>query len=129
VKARRSSSTASSRVAVPVPGEDGEIVGVLGASVYLDVLSARIDEALRLGPQQIFYAVDAEPRTALNKETDLIFASPLEEEDPEIERAFTEILANEEGVIEYEFRERRRTVRYRRSEVTGWWYAFGIVQV
>jgi hypothetical protein len=40
-------------------------------------------------------------------------------------RAFTEMLAGQEGAVTYDFRGSRRTVLYRRSPVTGWWYGFG----
>lgn len=41
-------------VAVPVRGSDNAIVGVLGASVHLDSLSARIKSEMQLAPDHLF---------------------------------------------------------------------------
>jgi len=114
-------------VAVPVRGAQGAVVGVLGASVYLDQLSERIREQMRLGPKNIFFSFDAEPRLALVWDPDLIFANP-RELGPEIDQAFTEMLSRDEGTIRYTFRGLERVVLYRKSPVTGWRYAFGVVR-
>ena len=45
----------------------------------------------------------------------------------DLARAVREMLAHQEGTVVYEFEGARRTLRYRRSAVTGWWYALGIV--
>ena len=45
--------------------------------------------------------------------------------DEGMRRAFTKILSSDEGVVRYTFRGRERTMLYRKSPVTGWWYAFG----
>lgn len=47
--------------------------------------------------------------------------------DAELAAAFEEMLSKEAGVIDYTFRNQKRTVAYRKSPVTGWWYAFGVV--
>lgn len=43
-------------------------------------------------------------------------------------KAFTEMLATSEGTVTYTFRGRSRTVLCRKSPVTGWWYALGVLQ-
>jgi hypothetical protein len=57
----------------------------------------------------------------------LIFVEP-KELGEEVERAFAEMLSHEEGAVTYTFRDKQRTVLYRKSSLTGWWYAFGVVQ-
>lgn len=125
--ASRATGRSSAIVAVPVRGTDGEIVGVLGSSVYLDSLSARIREEIDLQPDQIFFSIDATPIGALQDDPEQIFLHPYELDEPELEDAIHEMLARDEGVVNYRFRGRRRTVLYRRSDVSGWWYAFGRV--
>ncbi len=117
-------------VAVPVYGADGEeVVGVLGASVYLDELSQRLEREMRLQPEQIFFSLDATALVGLHADPELIFLHPLEEEgEPELQRAVREMLSLEEGQVSYSFRDRRRMVLYRQSPVTGWWYGFGVIQ-
>ncbi len=113
-------------IAVPVKGRDGAVVGVLGASVYLKPLSDRIREEMRLGDDLIFYSFDATPRLALVWDTSLVFTNP-KDLGVEVDRAFTEMMTKDAGVVRYTFHEKRRTVVYRRSTVTGWWYGFGLV--
>ncbi|WP_242345166.1 PDC sensor domain-containing protein [Anaeromyxobacter terrae] len=114
-------------VAVPVKGRDGSVVGVLGASIYLDKLSARIREEMNLGDDLIFYTFDATPLLAIVWDPMLVFTNP-KLLGPEVDKAFTEMLSKNEGVVRYTFREKQRTVVFRKSAVTGWWYAFGLVQ-
>jgi hypothetical protein len=115
-------------VAVPVLGRDNGVVGALGASVHLDSLSARIGQEMGLGPNHLFYSLDTEPLVGLHVDPQTIFLHPLEEGDPDVERAMREILSRDEGVVSYPFRGTQRTVLFRRSPVTGWWYAFGVLE-
>src|SRR5690606_13200558 len=117
--ASRATGRSSAIVAVPVRGTDGDIVGVLGSSVYLDSLSACIREEIDLQPDQIFFSIDATPIGALQDDPEQIFLHPYELDEPELEDAIHEMLARDEGVVNYRFRGRRRTVLYRRSDVSG----------
>lgn len=113
-------------VAVPVKGKDGAVAGVLGASVYLDRLSAQLREELGLGRGEHFYAFDAEERVALHPDSPKIFVRA-EAFGPEVQRAFGEMRERGEGFVRYTYEDRPRTLIYRRSDVTGWWYAFGVL--
>lgn len=125
----RSSNRNSAVVAVPVRGRDNSIVGVLGSSVQLDSLAARIRQEMGgLDESTIFYAIDAEPLGALNSDPSLIFTDPMKLGDAAMRKAFTDMLTSEEGVVTYDFRGGHRTVIYRKSPITGWWYAFGVIR-
>jgi hypothetical protein len=126
--ASRATGKSSAIVAVPVRGAEGLIVGVLGSSVYLDSLSLRIEREMQLEPDHLFFSLDAEPLVGLNSNPQIIFLRPLEEGDPELATAMRQILSREEGVVSYRFRGAPRTVLYRKSLVTGWWYGFGVLQ-
>jgi len=114
-------------VAVPVRGEGGSVVGVLGASVYLDKLSARLGREMALDRGVIFYSFDHTGRVGLNWDPSLIFrkAQRLGEED--LTRAIKEMLSKQQGMVSYRFRGRERSVLFRRSALTGWWLVFGVV--
>ena len=58
-------------VAVPVR-RDGEVVGGLGASIFLTNLSEILAEEVDLSPDMTFYAVTTEGKVALHLETELI---------------------------------------------------------
>jgi hypothetical protein len=124
----RATQRSTAIVAVPIRGQRNEIVGVLGASVFLDSLSTRIREALRFEPDHLFFTIDEEPLVGLHMDPEIIFLHPLDEGDPELDRAMREMLSRESGAASYRFRGRQRTVLFRTSPVTGWRYAFGILQ-
>jgi hypothetical protein len=124
----RATGRSTAIVAVPVRGSGGEIVGAFGASVHLDSLSQHIQREMGLGAEHVFYTLDAEPMVGLHADPETIFLHPLEEGDPDLERAIREMLEHGQGAISYAFRGRERTVLYRRSPVTGWLYAFGMLQ-
>lgn len=114
-------------VAVPVVRPDKTVVGVLGSSVYLDQLSTRLEREMDLDNLMIFYSFDAQPLKGLVWDRDLIFVDPTKlpgEED--FSRAIKEMMSKAQGINSYIFRGRQRTVLFRRSAVTGWWYVFGI---
>jgi hypothetical protein len=123
----RSTGRSTAIVAVPVRAADGTVVGALGNSVHLDSLSMLIENEMDLQPDQIFFTLDTTPMVGLHNESGIIFLHPLEQGDPELEAAIREILRNEEGTVSYSFRGQPRTVLYRRSPMTGWWFAFGLL--
>jgi hypothetical protein len=123
----RSTGRSVAIVAVPVRGEGGRVVGALGASIHLDSLSLRITHEMQLPDEVVFYAIDSVPLGALNRDPGLIFTEPLQL-GRDLARAIREMLAHEEGVVTYQFRNSVRTVRYRKSPVTGWWYALGVLR-
>lgn len=124
-------STATGRsvgiVAVPIRARDGSFIGAFGASVYLDKLSERLRTEMALPEAAIFYSFDAAPLLALEWDPSLIFVNPLSL-DPEIRNAFKYMLSRNEGAVRYQFRDRWRTIIFRRSPLTNWWYALGVVQ-
>lgn len=125
--ASKATGKSSAIVAVPVRSANGAIVGVLGSSVYLDSLSAIIRREIDLQPDQIFFSIDATPIGALQEDPLQIFLDPFALNEPELEQAIHEMLNRDEGVVNYHFRGKSRTVLYRKSPVSGWWYAFGHV--
>ena len=114
-------------VAVPILRRDKSVAGALGCSVYLDKLSALVKQEMDLDSSLIFFSVDAAPLIALNWDPSLIFIEP-KKLGQEVFSAFTEILSNEQGSVKYTFRGNLRTVLYRKSPVTGWWYGLGLVE-
>jgi len=114
-------------VAVPIVGADGSAVGILGASVHLERMAARIERDMALEEQTIFYSFDDTPLVALDWDPKMIFLEPMKSGDDELTEAFRRMMKKQSGVVEYTFGGKKRTVIFRRSGVTGWWYAFGVV--
>ena len=113
-------------VAVPVR-RDGETVGVLGASVFLDAFSEELRSRLGLRPPLIFFALDSEPLLALDWMSE-VFENPKQLGSPSLERAVNQMLAGEEGRVRYEYQGRQRVVLYRKSKVLPWWFALGVLR-
>ena len=121
----KATGKASAIVAAPII-EAGEVVGVLGASVYLDQLSERLTKEMSIGEGMIFYSFDETPLLALVWEPQLILVDPLLL-GPEVAAAFEYMLAREGGTVRYQWSDRWRTAAFRRSDLTRWWYVVGVV--
>lgn len=124
--ASRSTGKSVAIVAVPIIRPDKSVAGVLGASVHLDLLSALIRQEMSLDDSMIFYTFDAAPLLALGWDAGLIFVDPTKLGEA-VGNAIKEMLSQEQGTVTYTFRERKRTVLYRKSSLSGWWHAFGVV--
>jgi hypothetical protein len=114
-------------VAVPVNRADGSVAGVLGASIYLEALSETIRRQMGIGEGMIFYSFDDDALVALIWDQGLIFFEPMKAGDEALAAAFEEMLSKEAGVASYTFQGRDRTVAFRKSPLSGWRYAFGVV--
>ena len=114
-------------VAVPIRGAHGGVIGALGSSIHLDSLSLLLEREMSLPKGYTFYSIDSTPVGGLNRNLSLIFARPLTLGE-DLSRAIREMLGHEEGVVTYRFLESERRMLYRRSSVTGWWYALGAVR-
>lgn len=114
-------------VAVPIKRADGAVVGALGSSIYLDSLSLLLDKEMTLPEGFTFYSIDSTPTGALNRNLDLIFTRPLTLGE-DLSRAIREMLGREEGVVSYRFLDAQRTVIYRKSPITRWWYGLGALR-
>ena len=75
-----SKSTGEKSAIVAVPIMNGtEVVGALGGSIFLDILSNTLRQELGLPNDMVFYAVDSENELALSSDTALIL-----DEDPDL---------------------------------------------
>jgi methyl-accepting chemotaxis protein len=122
----KSTGKSTAIIAVPVFRPNGSVAGVLGASVYLEQLSTLIKQEMNLDDTVIFYTFDAKPLLGLVWDSGLILVDPTNLGEA-VGDAFREMLTREQGKVTYTFRNIRRTVLYRKSPLTGWWYAFGIL--
>jgi methyl-accepting chemotaxis protein len=113
-------------VAIPIMASDGSIKGVLGASVFLDRLAALIGLELGADSSMIYYSFDSKPQLGMVWDPSLTLLDP-HQISPEVGSAFDEMLRNAQGIQKYSFRGKDRTVVYQHSNVTGWWFAFGLV--
>jgi hypothetical protein len=112
-------------VAVPVR-ENGKIIGALGTSLSVEGISRMIDEKMGLPDNMIFYALDQDGRTSLHRVSALLFAYPSDMGSKSLAKTVKEMLAEPEGVVTYDFYG-ERTVVFKKSPLTSWVFAIGIV--
>jgi len=123
----RSRSTGKEVAVIAVPVlSGGKVVGMLGTSVYLDALSARLASEMHLGAGVAFFAVDPKLVIALHSDPTNIFVEP-SKISPELDAVGRKMIENESGVQTYVYRGKTRTMLFVRSKLTGWRFGFGVV--
>lgn len=121
----RSTGRKSVVIGAPVM-KNGKVIGALGVSIAVEKLAAMIDARLKLPPDIVFYALDAQGRSALHRDSKLMFAFPSEMGSATLSDAVKEMLSKPEGVVRYEFRGSTRVVAFEASKPTGWVFALGL---
>ena len=124
-----SRSTGKKAVVVAVPIlREGHVVGAVGASIDLEMLSQWIDRDLQLPKSVVFFALDHEGRVALNRDATLIMKEAAKLGGESLAAAMAEMQAKPEGVVRYDFRDAHRVVVFEKSKHISWVFALGSVQ-
>ena len=113
-------------LAVPVK-KGGQVVGGIGASIFVDDLSELLNERLKLPSGCLFYALTTNGLTAFHINPKLDFVDPRQLQNPSLGEAVETILGRTEGEVTYEFNGSPRHVVFNTSPLTGWRVAFGRV--
>ena len=122
-----SKSTGKKSVIAAVPVKnDGQVVGALGVSVYLDDLSEILVEELQLPDNMVFYAVDEQGYIALDSDTQRIMQKAADLGSSTFSQAVDEMLSKKEGNATYEFGGMSETVVFKTSPLTNWCFALGL---
>ena len=111
-------------VAVPIK-KGGNVIGVLGASIYLDRLNEIVIQEMKLPEDFVFFVIDANAKTVLNWKEERIFKNPAQQGSESLSKAINEMLSKKEGMAEYEFEGTTKKVIYQTSPLTGWKFAIG----
>lgn len=122
----RSTGRPVANIAVPVEDANGKVTGIVIGAVYLDSLSKLVQQEMALNAADIFFSFNADALVGINWDQKQIFLEA-RKLSPDIDRAFGQMLAHDSGVESYTHRGKVRTVVYRKSGYTNWWYAFGVV--
>ena len=122
----KSTGKPSGIIAVPIK-DGGKVVGILGATIYLDQMNERIEKTLKLPAGVFYYALDPNGIVALHSRRELLMLNTLQKGDPALTHAIAEIIERREGVTAYAFEGQRRAVAFCTSPVTGWRFALGVL--
>ncbi len=121
----RSTGKRATVIAVPI-WKDRKVIGALGVSVSADELSRMLQERTALPEDMVFYALDEKGQCSLHSKSGLLFAFPSDMGSESLKDAVKEMLSKREGMVSYDFRG-RKTVFFKRSKLTGWVFAVGVV--
>ncbi|MBN2734266.1 MAG: transporter substrate-binding domain-containing protein [Methanomicrobiaceae archaeon] len=104
-------------VAVPIM-INGDVAGVLGASLYLDTLTDKLRDEI---PEPfIFYAIDNERTFAIHSDKGKISQEISEDTEESFKLAVEKIYAQKSGTVEYYDGGIKYTAVFKSSELTGW---------
>jgi len=121
-------STGRTTAIVAVPVKDGgEVTGVIGASVYSEVLSRDLARTLSLPEDQFFFVLDNTGKYILNSEEQRIGQDPSVQETPAGQEVFRTIMQQESGEISAYVEGKYYSVTFEKSPLTGW--RFGIAEI
>ncbi len=120
----KSTGKRSAIVATPIR-VDGRVIGGLGASIDLEKLAAAVDAAMGPPSDIVFYALDAQGRTTLHRDTARIFEFPSEVGSTSLRSAVAKMLRSRRGNVTYTYKGSKRTVVFEKSTATGWVFALG----
>ncbi len=122
----RSTGQKSAVMVVPVMDELGQVIGGVGASVFLEKLNEALGQALSLPEGMFFYVLAPDGTTTLHYNFAMIFENPLEMDSPSLQSAAEVMLTTASGEVEYEYNGFQKRVRYLASSLTQWRFALGI---
>jgi hypothetical protein len=121
-----SRSTGKRSVIIAEPVFNGNrIIGGIGVSYSVELLSSEIDKQMQLPAQVVFYALDLNGQAALHRDPSLMFAYPSDLGDDSLRAAVAEMLSKPRGTVTYVFRDMRKTVFFMKSSVLDWVFALG----
>lgn len=113
-------------IATPVSVHDN-IIGGVGASIFVDDLSRVINQSLNLPPNALFYGLATNGLTSFHINPALDFVDPRNLENPSLTSAVQKILNRTSGDVTYEYNGASRHVYFCTSPLTGWRIAYGHV--
>jgi len=116
-----SKSTGTKSVVVTAPIKDGsKVVGILGASIYLDALTETVTKEMELPDGVAFYAIAPAGVIALYKDVNRILGTSADFNSSSFSQAVTDMLAKKSGVASYQLDGATWSATYKTSSVSGW---------
>jgi len=118
----KSTGQRSAVIAVPIMKGDN-VIGAIGASLFLDKLAEQIRAVLDLSPSLSFFALAPNGLTTLHLKQERHFLDPREMGSESLKKAVTEMLAGTSGKTTYVFDNVTKHALYKTSALTHWRFA------
>jgi hypothetical protein len=108
-------------VAAPIVAQDTKkVVGALGVSLRVRLLSELVDKHLALSDKEYFYALEQDSKIALHRKADRMFKTPSDVGDEALGEQFKRELTHTRGSFEYTLHGKKIAAIYERSPTLGW---------
>jgi methyl-accepting chemotaxis protein len=118
-----SKSTGHRSVIVAVPVKSGDkVLGGLGVSVRVRLLSEFVAARLPLPPDQYFYALERDTRIAIHSRAERMFMTPSDVGDEALGEEFKKTLQRERGEFNYVLHGDKIASVYELSPTLGWYF-------
>jgi methyl-accepting chemotaxis protein len=108
-------------VAEPVL-KNGTVVGAVGVSLRVRLLSDLVNKHMPLPDDWYFYALERDTRIALHRKAERMFQTPADVGDEELEAEFKRALQQPTGRFDYTLRGRKIVTMYELSPELGWYF-------
>lgn len=108
-------------VAVPVVSQ-GKVVGGVGVSLRVHLLSDLVDKRMELPETEYFYALERDTRIVLHRKSERMFKTPTDVGDEALGEQFKRELQKERGRFEYELNGKKIASIFEFSPALGWYF-------
>jgi hypothetical protein len=122
----KSTGKKSTVTAIPIFDNRKQMIGAMGATLFIEKLDQTLASAMSLPDGTVFYAFGKDGITVLHQNLDMVFDNPLTKDSPSLKAAAEKMLSADSGEVEYEFNLFKKRVRYMTSSLTGWRFAVGM---
>ena len=115
-------------IATPVFAEStptggiGKVLGGIGVSLRVRLLSELVDTHMKLPEQAYFYALERDTRIALHRKADRMFKTPSDVGDEALGEQFKKELRHDKGTFEYTLNGKKIEALYELSPELGWYF-------
>lgn len=118
-----SKSTGHRSVIIATPVVDrGKVVGGVGVSLRVRLLSELVDAHLPLPDDGYFYALDRDTRIVLHRKAERMFKTPSDVGDEALGAEFQRVIQKDSGTFDYILNGQKITSRFERSPSLGWYF-------
>ena len=118
-----SKSTGHRSVIIAVPVKvSGKVVGAVGVSLRVVLLSQLVDKHLRLPANSYFYALERDTRIVLHQKAERMFQTPSDVGDEALGEEFKRVLRQESGAFDYTLNGKKMASIFEYSPKLGWYF-------
>jgi methyl-accepting chemotaxis protein len=118
-----SKSTGHRSVVIAVPvSANGKVIGGIGVSLRVRLLSELVDKHMSLPATSYFYALERDTRIVLHRKAERMFQTPSDVGDEALGEEFKKTLTDDHGNFEYTLQGKKIAAIYELSPALGWYF-------